>query len=113
MSRTFEAQNAVVDMLKPGLNSQELLKKVEEIYSKRGCLKNWSYNIGHGLALTIHEPPRIAGADQTVMKADMILAIEPSLGCPPYGAFAHCDGVRVTAEGAEWLSAGLRDLVVI
>ena len=109
----YEAQEAVVDMLKPGVNSQELLKKVEEVYTKRGCLNNWSYNIGHGLALTIHEPPRIAGADETVMKEDMILAIEPSLGCPPYGAFAHCDGVRVTAEGAEWLSTGLRDLVVV
>jgi len=109
----FEAQEAVVDMLRPGVTSSELLKKVEAIYTDRGCLKNWAYNIGHGLALTIHEPPRIAGADETVMRENMILAVEPSLGCPPYGAFAHCDGVKITAGGAEWLSTGLRDLVIV
>jgi hypothetical protein len=47
------------------------------------------------------------------MRENMILAVEPSLGCPPYGAFAHCDGVKITAEGAEWLSTGLRDLVIV
>ncbi|MBW1696972.1 MAG: aminopeptidase P family protein [Deltaproteobacteria bacterium] len=109
----FEAQEAVVEMLKPGIDSQQLLKKVEEIYNKKGCLKNWSYNIGHGLALSIHEPPRIAGTDQSVMQENMILAVEPSLGCPPHGAFAHCDGVRITADGAEWLSTMNRDLVII
>jgi len=109
----FEAQEAVVDMLRPGVTSSELLKKVEAIYTDRGCLKNWAYNIGHGLALTIHEPPRIAGADETVMRENMILAIEPSLGCPPHGAFAHCDGVKITAGGVEWLSTGLRDLVIV
>ncbi len=109
----FEAQEAVVDLLRPGVSSAELLEKVADIYTGRGCLENWAYNIGHGLALTIHEPPRIAGADQTVMRENMILAVEPSLGCPPYGAFAHCDGVRITDNGAEWLSTGLRDLVVV
>lgn len=109
----FEAQEAVVDLLRPGVTSAELLKKVEEIYTNRGCLGNWAHNIGHGLALTIHEPPRIAGADQTVMHENMILAIEPSLGCPPHGAFAHCDGVRITTKGAQWLSTGLRELIVI
>jgi Xaa-Pro aminopeptidase len=95
------------------VTSADLLKKVESIYTARGCLKNWGYNIGHGLALTIHEPPRMAGADRTEIKENMILAVEPSLGCPPYGAFAHCDGVKITADGAEWLSTGLRDLVTV
>jgi len=109
----YEAQEAVVDMLRPGVTSAELLKKVEDIYTKRGCMGNWALNIGHGLALTIHEPPRIAGTDRTVMQENMILAVEPSLGCPPHGAFAHCDGVRIKSDGAEWLSTGLRDLVVV
>ena len=109
----FEAQNAVISMLRPGVSSTELLGKVEAVYTQKGCLANWGCNIGHGLALTIHEPPRIAGTDRTVMHENMILAIEPGLSCPPYGAFAHCDGVRVTAEGSERLSDGMMDLVVV
>jgi Xaa-Pro aminopeptidase len=99
--------------LRPGVTAAELLAKVGQIYEKRGCLKNWSWNIGHGLALTIHEPPRIAGADQTVIREGMILAIEPGLACPPHGAFAHCDGTVVTASGCERLSSAMKDLVIV
>jgi Xaa-Pro dipeptidase len=109
----FEAQEAILGMLRPGVTSSELLAKVGQLYENRGCLKNWSWNIGHGLALTIHEPPRIAGADQTVIREGMILAIEPGLACPPFGAFAHCDGAVVTGNGCERLSSVMKDLVIV
>ena len=109
----FEAQEALFDMIKPGVTSADMIKKCETVFQRHGCLKNWSYNIGHGLALTIHEPPRIAGVDATPIRENMILAIEPGLACPPHGAFAHCDGIRVTATGCERLSFGLRDVNVV
>ena len=109
----FEAHEAVLDMLRPGVRSSGLLKKVEEIYRRRGCLKNWLNNVGHGIALTIHELPRIAGADDTVLQEDMLLAIEPMVTCPPYGAIAHCDGVRITAQGCTPLSSKMRDIITI
>jgi Xaa-Pro dipeptidase len=109
----FEAQETVFELLRPGASSQDLLKGVAQVYERRGCLKNWSWNIGHGLALTIHEAPRIAGADETIMREGMILAIEPGLACPPFGAFAHCDGVVVTKSGCERLSSVMRDLVLV
>jgi len=109
----FEALAVTFEMLHPGISSTELIRAVEKVYRKRECLGNWGYSVGHGLALTIHEPPKIVSGDQTVLRENMVLAIEPILACPPHGAFAHCDGVRITADGAEWLSTGLRDLVII
>jgi Xaa-Pro dipeptidase len=109
----FEAMEAVFEKLRPGVRSSELLKKVEEIYRRRGCLKNWLNSIGHGIALTIHEPPRIAGTDDTAMQENMLLAIEPLLFCPPYGALAHCDGVRITAQGCTLLSSKMRDIITV
>ena len=109
----FEALAVTFQMLRPGISSTELIRAVEKVYRKRECLENWGYSVGHGLALTIHEPPKIVSDDQTVLRENMVLAIEPILACPPHGAFAHCDGVRITADGAEWLSTGLRDLVII
>jgi len=107
----FETQEALFEMLRPGVTSEEMLQKAGQIYEKRGCLKNWGNSIGHGLALTIHEPPRIAGDDKTVIHENMVLAIEPGLGCPPHGGFSHCDCVRITPNGCERLTSGLRDLV--
>lgn len=109
----FAAEDAVFEMLEPGVRSSQLLKKVEEVYRRRGCLKNWLNSIGHGIALTIHEPPRIAGADDTVMQENMLLAIEPMLFCPPHGAIAHCDGVRITAKGCVPLSSAMRDVITV
>jgi Xaa-Pro aminopeptidase len=110
----FEAQEAVFEMLRPGVRSSQLLTKVEEIYRRRNCLKNWlNNNIGHGIALTVHEPPRIAGTDDTVIQENMLLAIEPVVSCPPHGAIAHCDGVRITAQGCMLLSSSMRDIVII
>jgi len=108
----FEAHDAVIEMLKPGVRSSSLLKKVEEIYRKRGVVKNWLNNIGHGIALSIHELPRIAGTDDSLIEENMLLAIEPMITCPPHGAIAHCDGVRITARGCELLSQKLKDITV-
>jgi Xaa-Pro dipeptidase len=109
----FEAQEAVINMIRPGVTTADLLAKVREIYKKRGCIDNWRNLIGHGLGLTIHEPPTLSGDDRTMIRENMILAIEPGLRCPPHGAFAHCDGVKVTAGGCERLSGGLMDLVTV
>ena len=110
----FEAQEAVFAMLRPGVRSSQLLEKVEEVYRRRNCLQNWlNINIGHGIALTIHEPPRIAGTDDTVIQENMLLAIEPVVSCPPHGVIAHCDGVRITARGCELLSPSMRDIVPV
>jgi Xaa-Pro aminopeptidase len=109
----FEALDATFEMLRPGIRSTDLVLAVEKVYRQRGCLDRWGYSLGHGLALTIHEPPRLVRDDQTVLRENMVLAIEPILVCPPYGAIAHCDGVRITADGAQWLSRALRDLVVV
>jgi Xaa-Pro aminopeptidase len=101
-------------MLRPGPGSADLVNKAGEIYRKRNCEKYWARNVGHGIALTIHEPPWIAGNDETVMNENMVVAIEPFLTYPPHGAFAHCDVVRVTAQGCERLSPGLlRGLMVV
>ncbi len=109
----YEAQGAVIEMIRPGVTTTDLLAKVKEVYKKRGCLDHWRNLIGHGLGLTIHEPPTISGDDRTVLRENMILAVEPGLRCLPHGAFAHCDGVKVTADGCERLSGGLMDLVIV
>ena len=109
----FEALEAVFGMLRPGVRSSQLLAKVREIYEKRNCVKNWLNSLGHGVALTIHEPPRIAGTDDTVIQENMLLAIEPVLFCPPHGAIAHCDGVRITAHGCAPLSSRMRDVITV
>ena len=109
----FEAHEAVFEMLRPGVRSSDLLKRVRGIYENRACLNRWLNNIGHGIALTIHELPRIAGDDNTLIQENMLLAIEPMVTCFPHGAICHCDGVRVTDRGTVPLSSKMMDIITV
>ena len=109
----FEVRQIIADTIRPGLDSADLLKMVGDLYRERGVADCWLQNIGHGIALTIHEFPRIAGADSTILRENMVLAIEPILALPPFGAIAHCDGIRITADGCEWLSGKLTDVTIV
>jgi len=109
----YEVRQIIADTIRPGLDTADLLKLVGDLYRERGVVNYWLQNIGHGIALTIHEFPRIAGADSTILRENMVLAVEPILALPPHGAIAHCDGVRITADGCEWLSGKLTDVTVV
>lgn len=109
----FEALDTVFDLLKPGVNSREVMSAVESVYTRHGCVDNWIYSVGHAIALTIHELPKVMAGDETVLQENMVLALEPILVCPPHGAFSHCDGVRITHDSAEWLSGKMRDLTIV
>lgn len=109
----FEALEVVDGLLRPGTTTPELISAVEACYRRHGCLSNWVYSVGHGLALTIHELPKLVRGDETVLQENMVLAIEPLLICPPYGVMNHCEAARITATGAQWLSDGKKDIIEV
>lgn len=106
------AQQACFEAVKPGITTGELLDLCTRIYTERGVLSGWDRMIGHGIGLTIHEPPRMQQGTPGWLRENMTVAIEPSLNGPE-GGYSHCDVVRVTATGCENLSPGMFDLVVI
>jgi Xaa-Pro aminopeptidase len=105
-----EAQHACLTSLKPGATSPELLETVRGIYDRHDVTQFWGGSIGHGIGITIHEPPRVQKGDTTALPADAIVAIEPTVGNAGY---AQCDVARVTPVGGEWLAPCELDLVVI
>ena len=107
----LEAQEAVLGMIHPGVGVPELLAVVKQIYERRGVLDYWRNNIGHGLGLTIHEPPAIGGVSKATIEEGMVVAIEPSLMVQGFGGYAHCDVIAVTRTGFELLTPGLRGIV--
>ena len=109
----FEVRAMIPEIVKPGVDTLDLLKFVEDEYTKRNVAQYWLHNFGHGLALTIHEFPRIAGGISNILKENMVLAFEPILALSPHGAIAHCDGLVVTADGSELLSGRITDVVIV
>jgi len=106
------AQQACFDLVKPGVTTEDLVDACTKVYTARGVLDAWDGPVGHGVGLTIHEPPRMQLGASGRLVENMTVAIEPSLRSPE-GGYAQCDVVRVVAAGCENLSPGMRGLVVI
>ena len=64
--------------------------------------------LGHAIGLGTDEPPCLAKGDKTVIKAGMVLTIEPGIYRTAYGGCRIEDEVLVTCDGAEVLNKDTR-----
>jgi len=64
---------------------------------------------GHGVGLSMTEPPHIAEYDHTVLEPGMAITLEPSVATP-YGTFNVEENVVLTKDGCEVLSDSPRTL---
>lgn len=108
----LEAYNKLLEMIQPGVKPAALLAAVEEIYTRRGIRSFWRNSIGHGLGITIHEPPRLAAGTEGVLSEGMVLAIEPFLIVPELGGYAQCDVLIVRESGVEIVADGPQGIIL-
>lgn len=73
----------------------------------------FTHRLGHGIGVTVHEPPFLDGVDQIVLRDRMAFTVEPSIFYP--GRFGNRveDVVIVTETGGRPLSAVDRKLYVV
>jgi Xaa-Pro aminopeptidase len=105
--RMLEAGLAAV---RDGIEAQRLWRVCRDVAAARD-LDQWMAIpfVGHGIGLSLHEPPLIAPASPDVLARDMVLALEPGLFVPGVGASRPEDMLRVTADGCEVLTHHPRD----
>jgi len=107
----FVAMSDIEAMLRPGATVQDILRTVAASYEKSGVRDLWGGDMGYSLGVTVQEPPRIGGSDETKISVGMVLAIMPGLRRPGEATFHHSDLYLVTESGCECLSRGLQDVV--
>lgn len=113
-----------VEAIRPGIKSSDLSRLCNIEFEKIGMKEIWgegdcssphsnrAQRIGHGIGMATTEPPHIALFDHTVIKAGMVITIEPTIATN-YGHFNIESDVLVTEDGNEVLSVAPRELVVI
>ena len=69
--------------------------------------------IGHSIGLELDEPPVLGPGIETPIEEGMILAVEPKLISPAFGAVNIEDDVVVTADGCEVLGDLPRAVFVV
>ena len=61
--------------------------------------------MGHGLGLQVTEPPSIHIEDKTILKENMIIALEPCFEYMPGKMLVHEENILITKNGYELLTS--------
>ena len=100
-------------MVSGKITAIQLDRVAREIIEQAGYGKMFLHKLGHGIGVTVHEPPYTYHTDETVLASNMVLAIEPSINLPDsYGCRVE-DVVRVTDTGGIPLTKFHKELTVI
>lgn len=75
----FEAYNAAINSIKPGIRACEIDKIARSIIKDYGYGDKFIHSTGHSLGLDIHESPTISKKDETILEKNMVVTVEPGI----------------------------------
>ncbi|MBU7555231.1 M24 family metallopeptidase [Pediococcus ethanolidurans] len=109
-----EAQQKVMDAIKPGVLGTTLDKIGRDFITEQGYGKEFNHGIGHGIGLDIHEYPQSYGAMPNFkVSQNEILTDEPGIYVANLGGIRIEDDVLVTKTGCQRLSDITRELIIL
>jgi len=105
------AQGVALARVKPGVKcssvhkaaAREFVRRGYETRMKDGRSVGFIHGTGHGVGLSIHEPPSL-GLCETRLKKGHVITVEPGLYYPDIGGVRIEDTVEVTAHGWRYLA---------
>ncbi|WP_435174561.1 M24 family metallopeptidase [Halorussus sp. AFM4] len=109
---TYEAFEAALDAVEPGVTGREVHDAVCDVYEEKGYATlrsdpatetGFIHSTGHGIGLDVHELPRVS-PDGGELRPGHVVTIEPGLYDPDVGGIRIEDLVVVTEDGYENLT---------
>lgn len=100
----LQARNAALDRMRPGEPCREVDASARNVIEQAGYGKYFGHGLGHGIGLEIHEAPRLSPISQDVLRAGMVVTVEPGIYLPGFGGVRLEDDVLITRDGCDVLS---------
>lgn len=108
------AQATAIEQMKAGeLTCQQLDSVARGIIERAGYGENFVHRLGHGIGLTVHEPPYLYIPDDTMLQEGMTFTVEPSILLFGEWSARVEDVVLVTKDGGEPFSNFHKNLTTI
>lgn len=112
----MEAEQAGLDMLRPGVNINDVAKAENDVFRKYGygdyITSQYTRVRGHGHGMHLDEAPTVNEGVDFVVEEGMVIVVHPNTYNPETGYMVMGDPVVVTADGYRMLSTTERKLFV-
>ncbi len=106
----LNAQSVAMDEIRDGVPASQIDSMAREIITKAGYGKYFPHRTGHGLGISVHEPPFLRFDSSTVLRENMVVTVEPGIYIPGLGGFRHSDTIIVRKSGGEVITRVPREL---
>jgi Xaa-Pro aminopeptidase len=107
----LEAQTAARGALKSGVTCGAIDAAARNVLQRKGLGRYFVHSTGHGIGLEIHEDPRIARDQKTLLETGNVVTLEPGVYVEGVGGIRIEDDALVTARGAEILTTTPREFL--
>ncbi len=104
----LEAQQAGMDAVRSGVTCGEVDEAARSVLRKAGLDRYFTHSTGHGVGLEIHEAPRVAAKQTTVLSPGMVVTIEPGIYIPGEFGIRIEDMAAVTQHAGTQLTAATK-----
>ena len=108
----LKAQLSALKEIGPNKVCKEIDKIARDIINKEfdGC---FGHGLGHSVGLEIHENPALNTRDETLLKAGVIMTVEPGIYLPDNFGVRIEDMVLITDTSYENLTKSPKELIII
>jgi len=101
-----KAQRAAIEKIRPGVKCASIDFAARKVIARGGLNDYFIHRTGHGVGLDVHELPWVEENSKQVLRAGMVLTVEPGVYIPGFGGVRIEDMVLVTKKGYEVLTEG-------
>ncbi|WP_425040052.1 M24 family metallopeptidase [Primorskyibacter sp. S187A] len=100
----WDATEAGLEAIKPGKSAFDVFNAMSKVVSKASSEVSDIGRLGHGLGIQLTEQPSLASFDETELKENMVLTLEPAMSYGDGKIMVHEENIVVEANGARLLS---------
>ena len=100
----WQATEAGIKAAVPGATTLDVFNTMNKIIEEGGAMGNNVGRLGHGLGLQLTEPPSHRPEEETVIKENMVLTIEPGMEYEKNKMLVHEENIVIHKDGAELIT---------
>jgi len=101
----YDAHYAARAAVKPGVTAESVDAAARAVIEKAGYGHFFVHRTGHGIGLSVHEPPYIVKGNKQILEEGMCFSIEPGIYLPGRFGVRIENVVVVTADGCQSLNS--------